>query len=349
MPGGPGVGGHPGAPGLSATATRTFGIPFPTAAAKTPAGAKPAYRDSIWADPLPTESDAGYKGARARQSAPGLGGNWQLTDTPELFQRTPDELDAKDIDIKDAFPAPAGEGDAPKNGHEAVAAMYSYDNFRAAVDRDSGSGYLAPVYDRNGWSKMGARDPRIWSQQMEALRDAYPKDMDLDELMGSQMVPVPDQFYDFMSQAAEVRGEPTGEDSYEGIGAAASGRLYEKLRREWEDKKAGRVGAGGPRKGTGAAEAATIIRDATQGIPMPPPGAAAPPSAAAAAAAKTMAEIAGAIELGKRDGLALPELSAAQLRSMAAWAARPGPARKAAVELSREAAVPLPPAPFAAA
>jgi hypothetical protein len=344
--GGPGVGGHPGAPYRSATASHTFGIPFPSGASSAPPGAKPAYRDSIWADPLPQDADDAYKGARARQSAAGMGGNWQLTATPELFNRTPDELDAKDIDIKDAFPGQSDE--APKNGHEAVAAMYSWDNFRAAVDRDSGAGYLAPVYDRQGWSKMGARDPRIWSEQIEALRDEFPKNMDLKELMDSQMVPVPDQFYDLMSSAAAARGEPADYEDSHGIGARASGRLYEKLQQEWEEQKSGRVGANGPRKGTGAAEAAMIVKDAVQSIPMPP-SSAAPSSAQASVATKIMAEIVAAHELAQRDGLALPELSAAQLRAAAAWASRPGPGRKAALELASRTRTPLPPAPFAAA
>ena len=343
-PGGPGVGGHPGAPYSSATATGTFGIPFPSAASRQ-SGAKPAMRNSIWADALPTEEDAAYKGARARQSAPGFGSIGAVTSTPELFNRTPDELDAKDIDVKDAFPA--ASDDAPKNGHEAVAAMYNWENFRAAVDRDSGSGYLAPIFERQGWSKMGARDPRIWGEQMEALRDQFPKNMDLKELMDSQMVPVPDQFYDVLYQAAETRGEPTMEGC-DGIGAAASGRVFEKLQREWEETKSGRMTSTGPRRGTGAAEAAGIIKEAVQSIPLPPSQGTAS-LAQAAAAEKVMDEIANARELAAKDGLALPELSASQLRAAAAWAAKPGPGRKAALQLAQRSRTPLPPAPFPAA
>lgn len=318
-------GGHAGAPYAYATASRTSGVPFPTAGAKAPAG-KPAYKDSIWADPLPADSDASYKGARARQAAPGLGGGYAVTGTKELFNRTPDELDARDIDIKDAFPAPSD--DAPKNGHEAIAAMYSHDAFRAAMDRNSFAGYLAPTYDRQGWSKLGTRDPCLWAEQMEALRDEFPKNMSLEELMDSQMVPVPDQFYDFFYNAAETRGVDGVQKDCDGMGGYASGRLYEALAAEaYEGKTPKRVGAG---------EAAQLIRDATQAIPR----------GNAPAALKAIEEIAAARVQADQDGLTLPELSHQQASALATWAASPTPVRAAAMQLARATHTSLPPAGY---
>lgn len=324
-----GDGAQSGAPYKSATLTHTHGIPFPTAAAKG-SRALPSARNSIWADDLPKDVDAAYKGARARQSADQMGGGFALTGNKELFNRTPDELDAKDIDVaKDAFPAP--DEDAPKNGHEAVAAMYSFDHFRAAMDRNSFNGYLAPIYEQQGWSKLGARDPCLWQEHMAALRDEFPKNMSVDELVNSQMVPVSEQFYDFMTQAAEERGVDNMHSGCDGMGARAAGDLYEALEREAREGKTTRRIASG--------EAAQILREAMQSIP----------SGNEAAAVRAMQEIAAARSQAAEDGMRLPEPDHSQLQALADWIAAPSAtaAKTAAKALAKAMRLPLPPPSYA--
>lgn len=327
MPGGIPSGGQAGAPYRTAVVGGRYGIPFPTEAAVQPAPKHPA-KDSIWADPLPVDNAATYKGALARQSASDLGGNYAMTSNKELFHRKPDELDARDIDVaRDAFPAP--DDAPPKNGNEAIAAMYSFENFRAAMDRNGPAGYLAPTFERQGWSKLGARDPCLWKEQMAALRDEFPKNMSLAELEDSMMVPIPDQFYDFFYSAAEARGIPGMQYGCDGMGAPAAGRLYEALRDEWTEGK-----RAGPK--VGSVEGAAIMRDSVQSIPLDN----------AQAALRAIGEIAAAREQAAKDRVLVPEPTPAQLQALANWSAAPGPVRGAADKLARQLRMPLPPADY---
>jgi hypothetical protein len=292
--------GYAGAPYKSATATRTTGPSFP-------------------------QRRHSEQGAQARQSASGLGGSYALTGNKALFNRTPDELDAHDIDVADAFPVHSDE--PPKNGHEAIAAMYSYHNFRAALDKDN-FGYLAPVFDRQGWSKLGDRNPCLWNETMQAVRDSFPKDMTLEQLFDGQMVPISDQFFDFMYEAAEKRDVRDIQTGYGGMGGRAAGSLYEKLDREWREGK--------PAHRHQRGDQAQIIRDAIQEIP----------TNNTQAAKTAIREIMTARQMAREDGINLPELSSSQLSALAIVNANNEAVHPDVLALCNQERLPLPPAGY---
>lgn len=296
---------------------------------------KTAVRESIWSGDIApevsnckaaSETRAPRIGVNARIGS-GVGATTTPTCNKELFNRTPDELDANDIDPRDAFPLPAEE--APKNGHEAIAQMYSYDNFRASLDRSAPQGYLAPTYERQGFSKLGERNMCLWKEQMKALRDQYPKNMDVHELMESMMVPVPEQFYDFLYAAAEERGIDGIQYGDEGMGARAAGSLYTHL--DFEAK----TGAA-PRKGSNL-EGAHLVREAMQFISL----------TSRDEAIKAMQEITEARTEARAMGLALPPPEMKQLVAVATWAVKNDPKVAPVVAALRKVlGVPLPPASY---
>ena len=114
------------------------------------------------------------------------------------------------------------------------------------------------------------------------------------------------------------------------MGGAAAGELWRELKKEWEE--------GAPLRKPGGSDAAQLMREATQVIP----GTSAQP----AVASKVIDEIIAVRQLAWRDGVALPELSAAQMQTLANWAATKTAAADKARALARLAREPLPPAAY---
>jgi len=101
------------------------------------------YGNTIWDDDLPGDSE-GPQALTSIGKPLSTRGALVHYSGPNLFNQAPDALDAKDIDVaKNAFPKE--DLSKPKDGHEAVAQVYNFRNFRSAQDLNSATGYLQPI------------------------------------------------------------------------------------------------------------------------------------------------------------------------------------------------------------
>ncbi len=256
---------------------------------------------TIWATPL-EEHETGRGIARAST------GTWQKgarvngvmggkKQDPHLFNYTDamDPLSAADAKVEDLFPM--HDHAKAKDSNDAIGQLYTWDNFRAAQDRNSRQGFLRPQLDRTGWSKLGARnDYGGWLQTTRWLRDQLGSKENIKKFQEDLMVPVPEQFMDLSYNASYERGI-VPRDSYEGIGGVAVRQLADDLQRE----KDGMPTADRHARGE-------VAREVHQNIP----------TQDARAAVKVMRDIRQAMEKGNQMGY--PQLlSSDQLQTVSDW------------------------------
>lgn len=231
-----------------------------------------------------------------------------------------DPLSAADAKVEELFPK--HDHSKAKNSNDAIAQLYSFDNFRAAHNRNTRQGFLRPQLDRTGWSRLGERTNYTgWLQTSRQLRDQLGSKENIKKYMEDLMIPVPDQFLDLAYDASYERGI-VPKDPYEGIGGVAVRQLAQDLQREAHGgKKLSREQRG------------QIAREAHQPIP----------SHDGSAAVKAMHDIRQAMEVGEKSGFP-QQLDPDQLQSVADWIhSDHQAARDAAYALYKTANVPLPP------
>lgn len=292
------------------------------------------YGNTVWDDDLPvtTEGPSALSSIGKPLSTRGALVHHSGTD---LFMRRPDALDAKDMDVaKDAFPKE--DLSRPKDGHEAIAQLYNFRNFRAAHDLNSATGYLQPIYQRQGWKKLGDRNDMVaWQQSMDILKKEIAKSGDIDRLINDIFVPIPDQYLDFLYEAAAEKNISGNLGPELGIGGRAAAMLHEKTERELR-------GTATPKgRKVSQAEHAALIKEATQRIPK-----------SLDAGLNAMRGILRAHAMAKELGVDVPELDSEQLRTISEFKySGAGASHKALTDVIEQlqmiSSEPLPPAPFA--
>lgn len=279
---------------------------------------------TIWESPL--EKNSTSEGL-ARAST----GTWQKGarvhtmkggDDARLFNYTDamDPLSAADAKVGDLFPK--HDHSKAKDGNDAIAQVYSFDNFRAAHDRNTRQGFLRPQLTRSGWGRLGERSNYTgWLQTSRWLRDQLGSKENIDKFQEDLMIPVPDQYLDLSYDASYDRGI-VPRDPYEGIGGVAVRELAADLEREAD---------GAPRMSR--QQRGDISKAVHQRIPLYD----------AAAAARVMREISKAIEVGNKGGFP-QQMDPDQLRAVSNWIhSEHKDAQSAAYGLYKAANVPLPP------
>jgi hypothetical protein len=292
------------------------------------------YGNTVWDDDLPTGSE-GPSALTSVGKPLGTRGALVHHSGPNLFMKAPDALDKKDMDVAhDAFPKE--DLSRPKDGHEAVAQLYNFRNFRAANDLNSATGYLQPIYQRQGWKKLGARNDMVaWQQTMDILKKEIAKSGDVERLINDIFVPIPDQYMDFLYEAAAERNISGNLGPELGIGGRAAAKLHEREEREL------RGSARPMARKVSQSEHAALIKEATQRIPM----------GSAEAGMRAMEGILRAHAMAKDLGVDVPELDSEQLRVIADYKyGGPAAANKKLAEvieaLQMISSEPLPPASF---
>lgn len=150
----------------------------------------------------------------------------------KLFDYTDDmdPLAAADATVDDLFPK--HDHSKAKNSNDAIAQLYTFDNFRAAHNRNTKQGYLRPQMERSGWGRLGERTNYTgWLQTSRHLRDQLGSKENIQKYMEDLMIPIPDQFLDLAYDASYERGI-VPRDPYEGIGGVAVRELAHDLHRE---------------------------------------------------------------------------------------------------------------------
>lgn len=241
---------------------------------------------------------------RASTSWPTRGAYTQRGDDPRLFDLTPemDPFSEGDARPEDIFPH--SDGSLPEDGNDAIARLYTFDNFRAAQARDSRTGYLQPVMTRNGWGRLGERtNYQSWLQGVQAVRDQIGAQRDVAKFVDDLMIPVPDQFLDVLTSEAERRGiQPLHHE--EGIG----GRAAFQLASEFEKETSGMIPSS---LRTTADERRVLTERAMQPIPRSTP----------AAALRTIRDIAAARADAKRRKVYVPDPTPDHMQALADWVA----------------------------
>lgn len=261
-------------------------------------------------------------------------------DSSALFDRKADALDKKDAKIEDMFPL-MDPSDKPKNGHEEVAAMYNFANFRAAHDRNSVAGWLRPVEQRQGWRRLGVRaDMKTWRETMESLRQQMEGSDVAERFADDIFTPAEGGFLlDFLNDTARSKGldvDYLGDEL--GMGSRGSAQLHSAAKHDAAAARHRHSGghgydgydrdgslirlssSGTTSRGRGGSRArgdmtrlsgheqATLIRDSQSVIPSPE----ASPSGALAA----IKEISKARQLADADGMTLPPPTADQMHKL---------------------------------
>lgn len=150
-----------------------------------------------------------------------------VTANPKLFNYTKeiDPLAANDIDVARAFPRPASG--VPKNGSDMIARkFYNFQSYRDSHNIDTQAGYLRPVFEKQGWRKLGQRDDlQRWDQIMALHRNRMAKSADFNRFVDNAMVPHSDHYYDMMYGAAAAYGiKPLS--AADGIGPEQAAAVY---------------------------------------------------------------------------------------------------------------------------
>jgi hypothetical protein len=291
------------------------------------------YGNTIWDDDLPGDSE-GPQALTSVGKPLSTRGALVHYSGPNLFNQAPDALDAKDIDVaKNAFPKE--DLSKPKDGHEAVAQLYNFRNFRSAHDLNSATGYLQPIYQRQGWKKLGNRNDMVgWQQTMNVLKKEIAKSGDVDRLINDIFVPIPDQYLDFLYEAAAEQNISGNLGPELGISGRAAAKLHEKVEREL------RGSARPMARKVSQAEHAALIKDATQRIPK-----------MAESGLRAMQGILKAHIMATDLGVDVPELDADQLRTISEFKYGGAAASNKAIanvieQLQMISSEPLPPASF---
>lgn len=191
-------------------------------------------RPSAFDEPLPVE-----KGPRGLVSGPAAhrlkGASTRGSAAVQaLFSRQDDALDKKDAKLEDMFPL-IDPSDKPKNGHEEVAQMYNFANFRAAHDRNSVAGWLRPVQQRQGWKRLGIRsNMKLWQETMESLRKEMEGSDVAHRFADDVFVPAEGGYLlDFMDETARSKGLAVDDYGDElGMGGRGSAMLHSHIKRE---------------------------------------------------------------------------------------------------------------------
>lgn len=269
---------------------------------------------------------------RARRHSKLVPKNGALTSgDPRMFHHTDDldPLSVHDASPEDLFPRVSDH--PPQDGNEAIAQLYSFDNFRAAHARDSRAGYLQPQIQNQGWDNLGARgDLARWMQTAAWLSEDFAKMPDPYKMLDDMMVPIPEHYFDLAHTHATSRGvTPSGD--YEGLGAQGA-RHYAQIRERELGRNKGNIAHLTP------AQRAQLVRDSMSVISTHSPS----------DAARAMRLVAAAHATARNHDVKIGAPSHAQMAAASKWAASSDTeARNAATELVRLTNTPLVPSLFA--